>query len=141
MNYASQMHDDQHMPLIFVQAYFFLDEAHSIGAVGATGAGVCEHFGVSPRDVDVMMGTFTKSFGSCGGYIGGPKYASTSANSAMYHLRLHAQAVLHTMRLLLAALLLLLQQETAIFHTLFCLPKLLVLAYCMSHQVHHSQNN
>lgn len=67
------------MPLTYVQAYLFLDEAHSIGAVGATGAGVCEHFGVSPRDVDVMMGTFTKSFGSCGGYIGGPKYASTSA--------------------------------------------------------------
>ena len=51
----------------------------------------------------------------------------------MYHLRLHAQAVLHTMRLLLAALLLLLQQETAIFHTLFCLPKLLVLANIVCH--------
>ena len=58
-----------------LQAYLFLDEAHSIGAVGATGKGVCEHFGVDPRDVDVMMGTFTKSFGSCGGYIGGPRSA------------------------------------------------------------------
>lgn len=56
-----------------LQAYLFLDEAHSIGAIGAHGGGVCEHFGVSPRDVDVMMGTFTKSFGSCGGYIGGPR--------------------------------------------------------------------
>ncbi|KAL3137882.1 hypothetical protein ABBQ38_005134 [Trebouxia sp. C0009 RCD-2024] len=55
------------------KAYLFLDEAHSIGAIGAHGGGVCEHFGVSPRDVDVMMGTFTKSFGSCGGYIGGPR--------------------------------------------------------------------
>ena len=55
------------------QAYLFLDEAHSIGAVGKHGGGVCEHFGVSPADVDVMMGTFTKSFGSCGGYIGGPR--------------------------------------------------------------------
>ena len=48
-------------------AYLYLDEAHSIGALGATGRGVCEQQGVSPRDVDVMMGTFTKSFGSCGG--------------------------------------------------------------------------
>ena len=55
------------------QAYLFLDEAHSIGAVGKHGGGVCEHFGVSPADVDVMMGTFTKSFGSCGGYIAGPR--------------------------------------------------------------------
>ncbi|KAL0024670.1 hypothetical protein WJX77_007715 [Trebouxia sp. C0004] len=55
------------------KAYLFLDEAHSIGAVGKHGGGVCEHFGVSPADVDVMMGTFTKSFGSCGGYIGGPR--------------------------------------------------------------------
>ena len=51
------------------QAYLYLDEAHSIGAMGATGRGICEHAGVSPKDVDVMMGTFTKSFGSCGGYI------------------------------------------------------------------------
>jgi len=52
-----------------VQAYLYLDEAHSIGAMGATGRGICEHAGVSTKDVDIMMGTFTKSFGSCGGYI------------------------------------------------------------------------
>lgn len=52
-------------------AYLYLDEAHSIGAMGKTGRGVCEHCGVNPMDVDIMMGTFTKSFGSCGGYIGG----------------------------------------------------------------------
>ncbi|MEW5301168.1 MAG: hypothetical protein WDW36_004044 [Sanguina aurantia] len=51
----------------------YLDEAHSIGALGRTGRGVCEHTGVDPREVDIMMGTFTKSFGSCGGYIGGSK--------------------------------------------------------------------
>lgn len=55
------------------KAYLYLDEAHSIGALGKSGKGVCEHFGVDPRDVDIMMGTFTKSFGSCGGYIGGSK--------------------------------------------------------------------
>ena len=52
-----------------MQAYLYLDEAHSIGAMGATGRGICEHAGVSTKDVDIMMGTFTKSFGSCGGYI------------------------------------------------------------------------
>ena len=53
------------------KAYLYLDEAHSIGALGAGGRGVTEHLGVSPADVDVMMGTFTKAFGSCGGYIAG----------------------------------------------------------------------
>ena len=53
------------------KAYLYLDEAHSIGALGATGRGVCEETGVGTKDVDVLMGTFTKSFGSCGGYIAG----------------------------------------------------------------------
>ena len=52
-------------------AYVYLDEAHSIGAMGATGRGCCEYTGVDPKDVDVMMGTFTKSFGGMGGYIAG----------------------------------------------------------------------
>ena len=47
----------------------YLDEAHSIGALGATGRGMCEYEGVDPADIDILMGTFTKSFGSCGGYI------------------------------------------------------------------------
>ncbi|EFJ32734.1 hypothetical protein SELMODRAFT_86377 [Selaginella moellendorffii] len=55
------------------KAYVYLDEAHSIGAIGKTGRGVCEHLGVDPADIDVMMGTFTKSFGSSGGYIAGSK--------------------------------------------------------------------
>eukprot|EP00899_Mesostigma_viride_P014635 jgi/Mesvir1/23172/Mv22644-RA.2 len=55
------------------KAYIFLDEAHSIGALGRTGRGVCEHTGVDPANIDIMMGTFTKSFGSCGGYVAGDK--------------------------------------------------------------------
>lgn len=51
------------------KAYLYIDEAHSIGAVGATGRGVTELLGVPTSEVDVMMGTFTKSFGSAGGYI------------------------------------------------------------------------
>ncbi|GBF97475.1 hypothetical protein Rsub_10398 [Raphidocelis subcapitata] len=42
-------------------------------ARGAAGAGLCEQAGVDPRDVDVLMGTFTKSFGSAGGYVAGSK--------------------------------------------------------------------
>jgi serine palmitoyltransferase len=51
------------------KAYLYVDEAHSIGALGNTGRGVCEHWGVNPDDIDVLMGTFTKAFGSVGGYI------------------------------------------------------------------------
>ena len=55
------------------KAYLYLDEAHSIGALGPHGRGVCDYWGVNTRDVDIMMGTFTKSFGSAGGYIAGTK--------------------------------------------------------------------
>merc|ERR1711907_580915 len=41
--------------------YVYIDEAHSIGALGGTGRGVCEQCGVDPKDVDILMGTFTKS--------------------------------------------------------------------------------
>ena len=50
-----------------------MDEAHSIGAIGTRGRGVVDYFGCNPKDVDILMGTFTKSFGSAGGYIAGSK--------------------------------------------------------------------
>ena len=54
-------------------AYIYLDEAHSIGATGPRGRGITDFYGVDPKDIDILMGTFTKSFGSAGGYIGGNK--------------------------------------------------------------------
>ena len=51
------------------KAYLYLDEAHSIGAMGPNGRGVTDYFGVDPADIDIMMGTLTKSFGGAGGYI------------------------------------------------------------------------
>ena len=51
----------------------FVDEAHSIGALGPNGKGVCDYFGIDPSEVDILMGTFTKSFGANGGYIAGDK--------------------------------------------------------------------
>jgi len=54
-------------------AYVYLDEAHSIGAMGPTGRGCAEYCGIDTGDIDIMMGTFTKSFGGMGGYIAGSK--------------------------------------------------------------------
>ncbi len=49
-------------------ASVMVDEAHSIGVFGEGGRGVCNHFGVT-GDVDLIMGTFSKSFASLGGFI------------------------------------------------------------------------
>lgn len=53
------------------KCYLFLDEAHSVGAMGKSGKGLCDYSSVSTKDVDILMGTFTKSFGAIGGYIAG----------------------------------------------------------------------
>ncbi|TNE85927.1 MAG: aminotransferase class I/II-fold pyridoxal phosphate-dependent enzyme [Deltaproteobacteria bacterium] len=50
-----------------------VDEAHSFGVVGATGCGVREHFGFPGTDVDIWMGTLSKSLASCGGWIAAKK--------------------------------------------------------------------
>lgn len=55
------------------RCYVYMDEAHSIGALGPRGRGICDHWDMNPADVDVLMGTFTKSFGSVGGYIAGSR--------------------------------------------------------------------
>eukprot|EP00929_Paragymnodinium_shiwhaense_P102863 TRINITY_DN6608_c0_g1_i1.p1 TRINITY_DN6608_c0_g1~~TRINITY_DN6608_c0_g1_i1.p1 ORF type:complete len:1106 (+),score=262.52 TRINITY_DN6608_c0_g1_i1:101-3418(+) len=55
------------------KAFLYLDEAHSIGAVGPRGRGVTDKLGVPTSEVEVMMGTFTKSFGSAGGYVAASK--------------------------------------------------------------------
>lgn len=49
-------------------AAVMVDEAHSIGVFGKGGRGTCDHFGVT-KDVDLIMGTFSKSFASLGGFI------------------------------------------------------------------------
>src|SRR3954465_6597243 len=52
-------------------ARLMVDEAHGVGTIGARGAGACEALGVED-DVDLRMGTFSKSLASCGGFIAGP---------------------------------------------------------------------
>jgi len=53
------------------KSFLYVDEAHSMGVLGARGRGIGEHFNVAAKDVDIWMGTLSKAFGSCGGYIAG----------------------------------------------------------------------
>ena len=56
--------------------YLWIDEAHSIGAIGPRGRGICDWFHLTNTEksqIDLLMGTFTKSFGAAGGYIAGSK--------------------------------------------------------------------
>jgi 8-amino-7-oxononanoate synthase len=52
-------------------ARLMIDEAHGVGVLGERGAGACEAYGVED-EVDLRMGTFSKSLASCGGFIAGP---------------------------------------------------------------------
>jgi 8-amino-7-oxononanoate synthase len=64
----------------------FLDDAHGIGYMGPGGRGVAEHFGVED-DVDIIMGTFSKSFASLGGFIAAPR-------AAIEYIKHHARALI-----------------------------------------------
>lgn len=54
-------------------AWLMIDEAHSMGVLGKNGRGIAEHYGINPMDVEIWMGTLSKAFASCGGYIAGTK--------------------------------------------------------------------
>ncbi|MEV6425678.1 bifunctional SDR family oxidoreductase/pyridoxal phosphate-dependent aminotransferase family protein [Streptomyces sp. NPDC051662] len=54
-------------------APLMVDEAHSLGVLGATGRGITEHFGIDPARVDVKMGTLSKTVPSAGGYVAGSR--------------------------------------------------------------------
>src|SRR5215207_2619942 len=73
------------------QAYgarLMVDEAHGAGVLGARGAGASELLGVE-RDVDLRMGTFSKSLASCGGFIAG-------SHEVIDYLRIQSRAFLFT---------------------------------------------
>jgi 8-amino-7-oxononanoate synthase len=55
------------------KALLIVDEAHSLGTMGLHGRGILEHFHLDAREVDLGMGTLSKSLGSLGGYIAGCK--------------------------------------------------------------------
>ena len=52
-------------------AWLIVDDAHGLGVVGASGRGVCEHFGLSADDVPALVGTFGKAFGTFGAFVAG----------------------------------------------------------------------
>lgn len=55
------------------KTFLMVDEAHSMGTIGNSGRGISEYCAINPQDVDLWMGTLSKSFASCGGYIAGSK--------------------------------------------------------------------
>lgn len=55
------------------RAYLMVDEAHALGVLGERGFGLFEHAGVDPAEVDVWMGTLSKTLAGCGGYIAGSR--------------------------------------------------------------------
>ena len=67
-------------------ARLLVDDAHGFGVLGNRGAGACEEAGVEDQ-VDLVMGTFSKSFASLGGFIAGPR-------AVMDYLRHHARALI-----------------------------------------------
>ncbi|MEN6484331.1 MAG: aminotransferase class I/II-fold pyridoxal phosphate-dependent enzyme [Syntrophobacteraceae bacterium] len=88
-------------------ALLMVDEAHSIGVLGKRGGGIGEHFGVNPADVELWMGTLSKSFASCGGYIAGSsaliEYLKYTAPGFVYSVGMpppNAAAALAAIRLL-----------------------------------------
>jgi 8-amino-7-oxononanoate synthase len=90
-------------------ALLMVDEAHSLGVLGATGRGIAEHAGVAPDAVDIWMGTLSKSLASCGGYIAGSaalvEYLKYTAPGFVYSVGItpsNAAAALAALRKLIA---------------------------------------
>jgi 8-amino-7-oxononanoate synthase len=90
-------------------AMLFVDEAHSFGIIGDTGRGIAEHYGIDGREVDLWMGTLSKSLASCGGWIAGSsrliRFLRYTAPGFVYSAGLtpaNGQAALSSLRLMLA---------------------------------------
>lgn len=91
------------------KAMMLVDEAHSLGTMGRSGRGIGEHWGVARSDVDLWMGTLSKSLASCGGYIAGSaemiQYLAYTAPGFVYSVGLapsNAAAALAALTLLRA---------------------------------------
>jgi 8-amino-7-oxononanoate synthase len=89
------------------KALLMVDEAHSLGVLGAQGRGAGEHFDIDPADVDLWAGTLGKSLASGGGYIAGGKavieYLKYAAPGFIYSVGLspaNAAAALAALRML-----------------------------------------
>lgn len=67
-------------------AAVMVDDAHSIGVLGKRGNGTADHFGLTDR-VDIIMGTFSKSFASIGGFV-------ASSSTVIEYLKHHSRAMI-----------------------------------------------
>ncbi len=98
-------------------ARLMVDEAHGAGVLGGRGAGACELFGLE-SEVDLRMGTFSKSLASCGGFIAGPadviEYLRISSRSFIFS----ASAVPAAVGAALAALRVIRSEGPALFEAL-----------------------
>lgn len=69
-------------------AALMVDDAHATGVLGANGRGTFEHFGLRATDIEILMGTYVKAFGSVGGFICCTKdladYLKVSARSYVF---------------------------------------------------------
>lgn len=71
------------------KAFLMVDEAHSLGVMGASGKGIAEYFNIDNKLVDIWMGTLSKTLASCGGYIAGSK-------ALVEHLKIAAPGFLYS---------------------------------------------
>ena len=71
------------------KAFLMVDEAHALGVLGERGHGIKEHAGVDGHEVDLWMGTLSKTLASCGGYIAGE-------NALIEHLKFSAPGFLYS---------------------------------------------
>jgi 7-keto-8-aminopelargonate synthetase-like enzyme len=63
-------------------AWLMMDEAHSLGVLGKTGLGIWEQAGIDPTEVDIWMGTLSKTLSGAGGYIAGRRRSSSTSRPA-----------------------------------------------------------
>jgi 8-amino-7-oxononanoate synthase len=70
------------------RAWLMVDEAHALGVLGPRGFGLADHFAVDPREVDIWMGTLSKTLAACGGFVAGSAalidYLKCSAGGFVY---------------------------------------------------------
>ncbi|QEY52891.1 aminotransferase class I/II-fold pyridoxal phosphate-dependent enzyme [Legionella longbeachae] len=71
------------------KTFLMIDEAHSIGVLGSNGKGIHELFGIKGNEVDIWMGTLSKSLAGCGGYIAG-------SQALVEHLKFSAPGFLYS---------------------------------------------
>jgi 8-amino-7-oxononanoate synthase len=88
-------------------AFLLVDEAHSIGAIGATGRGICEAQNVDPAGIDILTGSLSKAIPSSGGFVAGARalkiYVQHGSAPYMFSAAMtppNAAAALETIRML-----------------------------------------